>query len=227
MFHSFLGVFWRKVQLFMPFSTRWREEPLDKVESASRFVSARAAFVAQTTLYGYVRTRAGTRYTALFDDDLFVQSLNIAKWQIFLSCTADLAGFVAASVCAGTDRETEARLALALFRGALADYPEPEGAGPDWTEEVRRAETRLQLAQPEISDAEAAFRASADALVHWAPISEELKVLDEGIVRNSIRFKWREVRERAAALLQAEAVLQDFRPAAAGASPATATAVGD
>ncbi|MEQ8335511.1 hypothetical protein [Nisaea sp.] len=199
----------------MPFSTRWREEPLDKVESASRFVSAKASFVAQTTLYGYVRTRAGTRYTALFDDDLFVQSLNIAKWQVFLACTADLAGFVAASVCAGTDRETEARLALALFRGALADYPEPEGAGPDWEEEVGRAETRLLQARPDTPDADAAFRGSADALVHWAPISDELKVLDEGIVRNSIRFKWRDVRERTAALLRAEAVLQDFRPAAA------------
>lgn len=213
MFHGFLGDFWRKVRLFMPFSTRWIENPLDTVESAAKFVSTRAAFVAQTTLYGYVRTRAGTRYTALFDEDLFVQSLNIAKWQVFLACTADLAGFVAASVCAGADRETEARLALTLFRGALSDYPEPEGAGPDWAEEVKRAEARLLVSQSEASNADTAFKASADALVHWAPISDELKVLDERIVRNSIRFKWKDVRVRALALLRAEAVLRDFSPA--------------
>lgn len=213
MFHGFLGDFWRKVRLFMPFSTRWNENPLDTVESAAKFVSTRAAFVAQTTLYGYVRTRAGTRYTALFDEDLFVQSLNIAKWQVFLACTADLAGFVAASVCAGADRETEARLALTLFRGALSDYPEPEGAGPDWAEEVKRAEARLLVSQSEASNADTAFKASADALVHWAPISDELKVLDERIVRNSIRFKWKDVRVRALALLRAEAVLRDFSPA--------------
>lgn len=227
MFHGLLSGFWRKVRLFMPFSTRWKENPLDTVESATEFVSTRAAFVAQTTLYGYVRTRAGTRYTALFDEDLFVQSLNIAKWQVFLACTADLAGFVAASVCEGGDRETEARLALVLFRGALADYPEPEGAGPDWEEEVERAETRLLAARP---DADTAFMGSADALVHWAPISDELKVLDERIVRNSIRFKWKDVRERVASLLRAEAVLQDFGPATATATAsaaAAASATGD
>tara|TARA_E500000318_G_scaffold26319_1_gene26089 strand:- start:11375 stop:12037 length:663 start_codon:yes stop_codon:yes gene_type:complete len=218
MFHGLLSGFLQKVRLFMPFSTRWKESPLDTVESAASFVSTRAAFVAQTTLYGYVRTRAGTRYTALFDEDLFVQSLNIAKWQVFLACTADLAGFVAASVCEESDQETEARLALALFRGALADYPEPEGAGPDWEEEVERAETRLMFTQSEVSDSDRAFSASADALVHWAPISDELKVLDERIVRNSIRFKWKDVRERVGALLRAEAVLQDFRPAAATAA---------
>ncbi|WP_193171691.1 esterase [Nisaea nitritireducens] len=226
MFHGLLGGFWRKARLFMPFTTRWNENPLDTVESAAKFVSTRAAFVAQTTLYGYIRTRAGTRYTALFDEDLFVQSLNIAKWQVFLACTADLAGYVAASVCEDADGETEARLALALFRGALSDYPEPEGAGPDWDDEVKRAETRLLSARSEAPNADMAFTGSADALVHWAPISDELKVLDEGIVRNSIRFKWKDVRERAGTLLQAEAVLRDFRPAAATAS-ATAAATGD
>jgi hypothetical protein len=35
---------------------------------------------------------------------------------------------------------------------------------------------------------------SPPALVKWAPIIDELKRLDEAIVRNSVRFRWQEVR---------------------------------
>jgi len=217
MFHGVLREFWRKVRLFMPFSTRWNEKPLDNVESASGFVSSRAAFVAQTTLYGYVRTRAGTRYTALFDDDLFARSLNIAKWHLFLACAADLAGYVAARCRDRLDTESEQALALSFLQSALAEYDAPARTVPDWEEAVARAESKLRLVRPDPEDPEAAFSGSEDALIHWAPIADELKILDEGIVRNSIRFKWKDIRAQLANLLQADAVAEDFaavRPAA-------------
>ncbi|WP_420405999.1 hypothetical protein [Nisaea sp.] len=201
----------------MPFSTRWNEEPLDNVESASEFVSTRAAFVAQTTLYGYVRTRAGTRYTQLFDDDLFAQSLNIAKWQLFLACATDLAGYLAAGCRDRLDEAGERDLALAMLRSALSGYDEPARTVPDWADAVKRAEARLRLVKADPEDPLAAFKDSEDALVHWAPIADELKIHDEGIVRNSIRFKWKDIRVRLTTLLQADAVAEDFaaiRPAA-------------
>ena len=43
-------------------------------------------------------------------------------------------------------------------------------------------------------DDEAVFVESPTALVYWAPIVDDLKALDEEIVRNSIRFRWHEVR---------------------------------
>lgn len=217
MFHGVLREFWRKARLFMPFSTRWNEKPLDDVESASGFVGTRAAFVAQTTLYGYVRTRAGTRYTQLFDDDLFAQSLNIAKWQLFLACAADLANYVAAGCRERLDEDSERELALSFLRSALAEYDEPARTVPDWAEAVARAESRLRLVRPDPEDPVVAFRGSEDALIHWAPIADELKIHDEGIVRNSIRFKWKDIRIQLTASLKSNAVAEDFaavRPAA-------------
>ena len=58
-----------------------------------------------------------------------------------------------------------------------------------------------------VGDQEAAFTESPTALVRWAPIIDELKQLDEDIVRNSVRFRWQEVRRDFCADLDAHAVL--------------------
>ena len=52
-----------------------------------------------------------------------------------------------------------------------------------------------------------AFQSSADALIRWAPIADELKDLDEEIVRNSIHMRWINVRRDIKDTLKAEAVL--------------------
>jgi hypothetical protein len=43
--------------------------------------------------------------------------------------------------------------------------------------------------------------------VYWAPVVEELKALDEEIVRNSVRFRWQEIRQQLRLLLDAHSVL--------------------
>ncbi|MDH3335917.1 MAG: hypothetical protein OEL50_04660, partial [Rhodospirillaceae bacterium] len=58
---------------------------------------------------------------------------------------------------------------------------------------------------------ESAFYPSLAALVEWAPIADELKALDEEIVRNSMRFKWKKVRDDLDQLLDADAVMADWR----------------
>jgi hypothetical protein len=54
---------------------------------------------------------------------------------------------------------------------------------------------------------EAAFTESPAGLVRWAPVIDELKQLDEEIVRNSVRFRWQEVRRDFARHLDARAML--------------------
>ena len=70
---------------------RWRLQSINDIPALQEFISTRASYVAQVSLYGYLRTRAGMRYPELFDDDAFVHSINIAKWQIWLACLSDLA----------------------------------------------------------------------------------------------------------------------------------------
>ena len=40
------------------------------------------------------------------------------------------------------------------------------------------------------------FKMSSDTFFRWAPMAEEFKKEDEEIMRNSIHFRWIEVRER-------------------------------
>ena len=40
------------------------------------FIQERSAHVTQTTLYGYIKTRIGTRYAMMFEDEIFLKSIN-------------------------------------------------------------------------------------------------------------------------------------------------------
>jgi len=85
-----------------------RRQPVKNKEQLERFIDTRASHVAQTALYGYLKTRAGTQFPALFENDAFVVSVNIAKWQIWLACVADLRVYAGGRLCAnsgaGADR---------------------------------------------------------------------------------------------------------------------------
>ena len=42
-----------------------------------KFIQQRSAHVTQTTLYGYLKTRMGHKYTIMVDDEVFSKSINI------------------------------------------------------------------------------------------------------------------------------------------------------
>ena len=86
----------------------------------------------------------------------------------------------------------------------------PGDAGPGFAEHAQQVRARLALVDwAAVDDGEQAFSASPDALIRWAPVLDELKQLDEAIVRNSVRFRWQEVRRDLRACLDASAVLGD------------------
>ena len=174
------------------------------------FLDTRASLVAQTTLYGYLRTRAGTRYPVLFENDAFVVSINHAKWQMWLACLSDL------SVYAGGLLARRSRAGPAAAGGAMRDAVAtilertgtPDDSGPLFAEGAEAVRDRLSRCDwTALDDDETAFTASPEALVRHAPIIPELMALDEEIVRNSVRFRWQEVRRELRAKLDADAVL--------------------
>jgi hypothetical protein len=189
---------------------RWRrEEPIRDAGALRQFLQTRASHVAQMTLYGYLRTRAGTRFPELFDNDAFVASMNIAKWHVWLACLSDLA------IHAGTvlrrrniAAEDTGSLMRRLLEEILDETGTPADAGPEFPAHAQRVRARLALcgwsAQ---ADDEVAFAESPTALVYWAPIVDDLKALDEAIVRNSIRYRWHEVRRDLHKNLDAAAVM--------------------
>ena len=63
-------------------------------EDLQNFVQERSAHVTQTTLYGYLKTRIGTRYAIMVEDEKFSASINIAKWNIYVTAISDLTFYV-------------------------------------------------------------------------------------------------------------------------------------
>ena len=53
------------------------------------FIQERSAHVTQTTLYGYLKTRIGVKYIAMMEDERFLKSINLAKWNIYMIALAD------------------------------------------------------------------------------------------------------------------------------------------
>ncbi len=175
--------------------------PIDCVDSLCAFVSTRAAFVAQKTLYGYLKTRMGTRYPSLFEDDVFVASINLAKMHVFVACLADLAVYAAAWSLRAEPVEDSLRRDLAshCFRKGLADNAAQAQGIEGFSLEESEAEFQRRLSFQDWHSGPtgaAFFTASPAALYHWAPIAPKLKKDDKEIVENSIKYTWREVRSQ-------------------------------
>ena len=71
-----------------------RLQNINSLEEVETFIHERSAHVTQTTLYGYVKTRIGSRYAMMFEDKVFSESINIAKWNIYMSALSDCTLYV-------------------------------------------------------------------------------------------------------------------------------------
>lgn len=189
---------------------RERSEPIVDRAGFQRFLHTRSNYVAQYSLYGYLRTRTGIRFPELFNDDAFVVSINIAKWHIWLACLSDLAVYAGGLALNRTHSPaTEiARLVTETVEAILAEVGTPQDAGDEFGEHAARVRSRIALCDwAAIRDDESAFYESPAALVRWSPVTEELKSLDGDIVMNSVRFRWQEIRRALRRDLDAERLL--------------------
>lgn len=198
-----------------------RREPVTSPIELRRFVEQRAKYIAQTTLYGYLKTRAGTRYTSLFENDLFVESINIAKWEIYLACLSDLAVYATARLGreAGAAPAEMTALATELVTAVLAEEDVPAVRAKGFDDACQDFVTRAGLIDWDtIDDRETAFSRSPAALVEWAPVAPQLKEFDTEIVINSMRFKWKHVRDELRQQLRPGDVLTAWREGNGGAA---------
>ena len=187
-----------------------RKRTIADAAALRHFLDTRASHVAQTTLYGYLRTRAGTRHPVLFEDDAFVVSINHAKWQMWLACLSDLSVFAGGLLAqrSGAGAAAAGAAVRTAVDEILTRTGTPDDSGPLFAEDAQALRNRLDRCRFDaIGDDESAFTASPDALVRHAPIIPELMALDEEIVRNSVRFRWQEIRRELRAMLDADAVL--------------------
>ncbi|HUF20164.1 MAG TPA: hypothetical protein VMP00_05355 [Burkholderiales bacterium] len=178
------------------------------------FLASRSSHVAQTSLYGYLRARAGTRFPELFADEEFSRSINIAKWQVWLACLSDLSIY-AGGLVAQRDRNAVGevgQLMCTSVEAILSATGVPPDTGPEFTVEADRLRRRLRACHwPVVQDDETPFSESPAALVRFAPVVDEFKRQDEEIVKNSVRFRWQEVRRDFRGQLDAAALMASAR----------------
>ncbi len=199
---------WRRI-----LGVRFDKSPIQTVDKLLDFVQTRAAYVAQTSLYGYLKTRMGTRFRQVFEDDAFLPSINHAKWRTYGACLSDLAVFAAAISGAENRLDTGeiARLAQYCFTTAVDQTFDDADAAKVRDATLASFEdriTRVHWANAAIK--ENAFSVSPEELIESAPIADELKAEDRDIVMNSIRFRWRDIREQLRKRIDPDAICRDW-----------------
>ena len=102
---------------------RFDQSRIDSTERLVEFVHTRAAYVAQVSLYGYLKTRMGTQYRVIFEDKAFAGSLNTAKWRTYTACLADLSIFAVATVARDARGDPiGAAGAILFYRGGACHF---------------------------------------------------------------------------------------------------------
>jgi hypothetical protein len=211
---KFVGNFLAWLADYLGTVRRGRRMAIVDAEGLRRFLETRSSHVAQTSLYGYIRTRAGTRYPELFENDEFIRSINIAKWQIWLACLSDLAVYAGGLIFreGRIPGDRVAGLIRSAVAASLASTGTPPDAGPAFADSARHVMARLEGTDwSAVTDDEGPFCESPGALVEWAPIVDELKQYDAEIVKNSVRFRWQEIRRDLRRDLDVEAVAGPLR----------------
>ena len=178
-----------KIYLFALFKAFIPKKKLSNFDDLENFIQSKSAWVTQVTLYGYLKTRMGTRYVLHFENDKFMASVNLAKWNIYAVALQDLT-FFSFSYLKSFFNYQDISKAKEIFFKILDD--EITNKMPlDIIEEAKKNfDERLQNINWETYHDDLPFNPSALSLYKWAPIAEELKTLDRKIVLNSVILKW-------------------------------------
>ena len=178
-----------KVYLFAMFRAFIPKKKIKNLDELEHFIQTKSAWVTQVTLYSYLKTRMGTRYVLHFDNDVFMASLDIARWNIYTVALQDLTLFTFSYLKVNFNYQNLDQ-SKEIFSKILDD--EISNKMPlDIIEEAKKTfNERLQNINWEIYYKDLPFNPSALSLYKWAPIAEELKTLDRKIVLNSMILKW-------------------------------------
>ena len=178
-----------KVYFLSLFKTLIPKSKIKTLDELEEFIQTKSAWVSQVTLYSYLKTRMGTRYVLHFDNDEFMKSVNEAKWNIYSVALQDLT-FFTFSYLKVNSRFSELNKAKEIFLKILDDETTNNMPLNIIEEAKKEFDERLIKIDWEKYHDDRPFNPSALSLYKWAPIADELKILDRKIVLNSVILKW-------------------------------------
>ena len=190
-----------KIYLFAMFKAFIPKKKIKNLDHLEEFIQTKSAWVTQVTLYNYLKTRMGTRYVLHFENDVFMGSVNLAKWNIYSVSLQDLTFFTLSHLNVNFNFQ-EISKAKEIFNKILDD--EISNKMPlDIIETARKSfDERLEKINWNEYYQDLPFNPSALSLYKWAPIAEELKTLDRQIVLNSMILKWDIIKKEFVSLIQ-------------------------
>jgi hypothetical protein len=183
-----------RVYLFALFKGILPKKKIKNIEDLTLFIQTKSAWVSQVTLYNYLKTRMGTKWVLHFDDEIFLASINKAKWNIYSVALQDLI-FYSLSYLNVFYNYQDVKKANGIYDEILTK--ETKNGMP---EEViikakEKFKARLQKIDWNTYYKSWPFNESALALYEWAPVAQELKTLDRKIVLNSMILKWDNIKD--------------------------------
>ena len=178
-----------KVYIFALFKAFLPKKKIRDLDNLEEFIQSKAAWVSQVTLYGYLKTRMGTRYVLHFDNDEFMRSVNLAKWNIYATALQDLT-FYTFSYLKINHHYEDLEKSKEIFLKILDDEISNKMPLDIIDNAKKNFDERIQGISWDNYCYDIPFNPSALSLYKWAPIADELKTLDRKIVLNSVILKW-------------------------------------
>ena len=178
-----------KIYLFALFKAFIPKKKITSLDELENFIQTKSAWVSQVTLYSYLKTRMGTRYVLHFENDVFMDSVNLAKWNIYAEALQDLTFFIFSYLKSNFSYQDTIK-AKEIFLKILDDEVSNKMPNEIISEAKKNFDDRFRDINWDTYHQNLPFNSSALSLYKWAPIAEELKTLDRKIVLNSVILKW-------------------------------------
>ena len=190
-----------KLYLFSLFKAFIPKKKIKNNQDLAEFIQKKSSWVSQVTLYGYLKTRIGTRYVLMFDDEIFLSSINKAKWNIYSIALQDLT-FYTISYLNVFYNYNNTSISKEIYEEIINN--EIKNGMPE--EVALRGKNKFQERLDKIDWKKYynswPFNESALALYEWSPVAKELKTLDRKIVLNSMILKWENIQDEFAKLIR-------------------------
>ena len=182
-------------EYFSPFLKYFKKtKKIENYSDLKEFIKTKSAWVSQVTLYGYLKTRMGAKYVLMFEDEIFLGSINKAKWNIYAVALQDLT-FYTISYLKNERKLNDTEKSKDIYFEILEE--ELKNEIPKEILENAKKEFSKRYENINWTDYYKLlpFNSSSIALYNWSPIAEELKTLDKKIVLNSMILKWDNIKK--------------------------------
>ena len=165
------------------------KEKINNYHDLKNFIQKKSAWISQVTLYGYLKTRMGAKYVLMFEDEIFLGSINKAKWNIYAVALQDLCLY-SISYLKDISQKHDIDKAKEIFLEILSDEEKNQMPIDILEKSKKEFDQRFSKIDWIKHHKDLPFNNSALALYEWSPIADELKSLDRKIVLNSMILKW-------------------------------------